>query len=69
MILDILTRWFMHIERRHPPPGFNVEVVDFDMDAGRLAARYEADQRRRPPSDPWLRQGGSEDQHSHPFAG
>jgi hypothetical protein len=61
MILETLARWFLHVERREPPRG--VQAVDqlsdigaiFDMDAARLAARYEADkramQRRQPPAD------------------
>jgi hypothetical protein len=67
-MLDIFTRWFLHVERRHPPPGFSVEVADnlsdinscLEADADRQAARYEADQqaprRRWPPADDWLRQ-------------
>ena len=51
MILDVLTRWFLRVERRPPPPGFSVEGnlgdVDFDMDGDRW---------RRSPADEWLRQ-------------
>jgi hypothetical protein len=65
MILETLARWFLHVERRDPPRGvMAVDSLDdvgaiFDMDAAKLAARYEADkramQRRRPPTDAWLR--------------
>jgi hypothetical protein len=63
VILDILTRWFLHIERRAPPPG--VDTADglcdianiFDADAGRQEAKAKAAaRRRRPPDDAWLRQ-------------
>jgi hypothetical protein len=64
MILETLARWFLHVERRDPPRVMAVDSLDdigaiFDMDAARLAARYDADQRamqrRQPPND-WLRQ-------------
>jgi hypothetical protein len=59
----------MPVERRRPPGGVGVEVAEnfddtgpiFDLDAARLAARFEADQqapRRRAPTDAWLREGG-----------
>jgi hypothetical protein len=65
MILGLLRRFGLHIERREPPHG--VKAVDspgeigeiFDLDAARQAARYNAAkramQRRRPPNDSWLR--------------
>jgi hypothetical protein len=66
MILDILARWFLHVERRNSPPG--VEIADslgdvtacFEADAARLSAHFEAARRngrRRPPNDAFLRQG------------
>jgi hypothetical protein len=58
VILDILTRWFLHIGRRNPPRLG--DITCFEADAARQAARYDADQqamqRRRPPDDAWLRQ-------------
>ena len=68
-MLEVLRRLRLYIERRRPPRGVGVEVADnfadigpiFDADAARLAARFDADQapeRRRPPTDAWLREGG-----------
>jgi hypothetical protein len=66
-MIEVLRRLILHIGRRHPPRLG--DVARFEDAAARLAARFEADQRRRPAADPWLRQGGSEDQRGHPFAG
>jgi hypothetical protein len=63
-MIDVLRRLILHIGRRQPPRLG--DVAGFDDDADRRAARFEAELRRRPAADLWLRQGGSED---HPFAG
>jgi hypothetical protein len=73
MILDVLRHFLIHIERRMPPQGVEVaaslgDITScFEVDAGRLAARYDADQqaaqRRRPHEDDFLRQG---DAYSRP---
>jgi hypothetical protein len=53
-MIEVLRHFLLHIGRN--PPRFG-DVACFEADAARQAARFEADQRRRPPSDPSLRMG------------
>jgi hypothetical protein len=54
-MIDMLRRFLLHIAGRNPPRLG--DIAGFGDAAARQAARYEADQRRRPPADDWLRQG------------